>query len=79
MISKEAIFNTLFEENLSTNAKLVRLNQQILNLEDTFKEKYGTEAFQDYCEISELMLEKLLEYTDFGFKTGSDLRKYMKN
>ena len=79
MISKETIFNTLFEENMRTDPKLLDLNQRILNLENEFKEKYGDEVFGNYCKISELMLEELLECADFGFMTGLDLRKYLKS
>ena len=79
MISKETIFDTLFEENMKTDPKLLDLNQRILNLENEFKEKYGNEVFGNYCKISELMLEELLECADFGFKTGMDLRKYLKS
>ena len=39
MISKETIFNTLFEENMRTDPKLLDLNQRILDLENKFKEK----------------------------------------
>ena len=79
MISKETIFNTLFEENMRTDPKLLDLNQRILDLENKFKEKYGDEVFGNYCKISELMLEELLECADFGFKTGMDLREYLKS
>ena len=79
MISKETIFNTLFEENMRSDPKLLDLNQRILNLENEFKEKYGDEVFGNYCKISELMLEELLECADFGFRTGMDLRKYLKS
>ena len=40
MISKETIFNTLFEENMRSDPKLLDLNQRILNLENEFKEKF---------------------------------------
>ena len=78
MISKENIFSTLFEENMATDPKLLDLNQRILNLENEFKEKYGNEVFGNYCKISELIFEELLECEDFGFRTGLDLRKYLK-
>ena len=79
MISKETIFDTLFEENMKTDQKLLDLNQRILKLENEFKGKYGDEAFGNYCKISELMLEELLECADFSFRTGLDLRKYLKS
>ena len=78
MISKETIFDALFEENLATNPKLLELNHKILNLENEFKENYGDKAFRTYCGISELMLEELFECVKFGFRTGLDLRKYLK-
>ena len=79
MISKETIFDTLFEENMKTDPKLLDLNQRILKLENEFKGEYGDEAFGNYCKISELMLEELLECADFSFRTGLDLRKYLKS
>lgn len=79
MISKESIFNTLLEENLATDSRLMKLNQEILNLENQFQEKYGNEIFRDYCKISELILEELLECVDFSFKSGFALKKYLKN
>ena len=79
MISKEAIFSTLFEENLATDPKLLELSQRILNLENELKEKCGDEVFGVYCKISELMLEELLECANFGFRSGLDFRKYLKN
>ncbi len=79
MISKETIFDTLFEENMKTDPKLLDLNQRILKLENEFKGKYGDEIFGNYCKISELMLEELLECADFSFRTGLDLRKYLKS
>mgnify|MGYP003590771179 CR=1 FL=1 len=79
MISKEAIFDTLSEENLTGDPKLLDLNQRILNLENEFKEKYGNEIFRCYCEINELMLKELLECVDFSFKTGFDLKEYLKS
>ena len=79
MILKETIVNTLFEENMKTDQKLLDLNQRILKLENEFKGKYGDEIFGNYCKISELMLEELLECADFGFRTGMDLRKYLKS
>ena len=79
MISEETIFGTLFEENMATDPKLLDLNQKILKLENEFKEKYGDKVFGNYCKISELMLEELLECADFGFRTGLDLRKYLKS
>ena len=78
MISKETIFCTLFEENMGVDPKLLDLKHRILKLENEFKEKYGNEIFQNYCKISELMLEELLECADFAFNTGLELRKYLK-
>ena len=79
MISKETLFNTLFEENLVTDPKLIKLNQEILDLENQFQEKYGNEVFMDYCKINELILDELLECADFSFKSGFALREYLKN
>ena len=79
MISKESIFNTLFQEKLATDPKLIKLNQKILDLENQFREKYGSETFRDYCTISELILEELLECVDFSFRSGFTLKKYLKN
>ena len=79
MISKETLFNTLFEENLVTDPKLIKLNQEILDLENQFQEKYGNEVFKDYCKISEMILDELLECDDFSFKSGFALREYLKN
>ena len=79
MITKEAVFDTLFEDNLSTDPKLTGLNQKILKLENEFKKKYGGEVFRNYCKISELMLEELLECAEFSFKTGLSLSSYLKD
>ena len=76
MISKELIFSILFEENLSTNPKLVKINQKILDLENQFKEKYSNETFKDYCKISDLIVEELLECVNFSFWSGFTLKEY---
>ncbi len=76
---KKKIFNILFEENQLGNKKLINLNEKITNLENEFEKKYGNKTFADYCTISELMIEELIESVNFSFKLGFKCRKLIKN
>ena len=78
MISKKSMFEALFEENIMTNLELVELRQKIFNLENEFRKKYSSEVFKDYCKISELVLEELLECVDISFNLGFSLKEDLK-
>ena len=41
------IFNTLFDGRFLGDKKLVELNKEITNLEESFKNKHGSEVFRD--------------------------------
>ena len=63
MISKETIFDTLFEENMKTDPKLLDLNQRILKLENEFKGKYGDEIFYKAPDLIEKIIKMPLGHS----------------
>ena len=74
-MGEKKLFNRLFEENLLNNRKLVNLNDKITDLENKFKKKYGDEIFLDYCKISDLTVEEIIECSNYSFELGMKLEK----